>query len=125
MIPSDQALYDKIKRKIWKNNPVNSAYRSGMLVQQYKKEFVKKHDGRKSPYKGKKPSKNGLSRWYKEKWKNQRGEVGYKYKSDSYRPSNRITKKTPTTHGELSKKEIKRARREKYEKGRVSQFDRD
>jgi hypothetical protein len=25
----------------------------------------------------------------------------------------------------LSKKEIKRARREKYEKGRVSQFDRD
>ena len=125
MTPSDKLLYDKIKRKIWKMNPVNSAYRSGTLVKQYKTEFAQKHGNRKSPYKGKKSSKKGLSRWYKEKWNNQRGEVGYKYKSDIYRPSKRITTKTPTTHGELTNKEIKRARREKYEKGRVTQFDKD
>ena len=36
--------------------------------------------------------------------------------------SKRITKKTPITHKELSKKEIKRARRIKKTKGRVKRF---
>ena len=53
---------------------------------------------------------------------NQRGTIGYKYKSDIYRPSKRITSKTPITHKELSKKEIKRAKNEKYTKGRVKRF---
>ena len=34
----------------------------------------------------------------------------------------RITKKTPVTLKELSKKQIKRARREKTRKGRVKRF---
>lgn len=63
-----------------------------------------------------------MKRWFKEEWVNQRGEVGYKYKNDIYRPSKRITKKTPTTHKELSKRQIKRARKEKYRTGRVKRF---
>ena len=84
----------------------------------------KKYGKKKQPYTGKKTKKRGLKRWFKEKWVNQRGEIGYKYKSDIYRPSRRITKKTPTTHKELTGRQIKRARKEKYTKGRVKRFKR-
>jgi hypothetical protein len=49
-------------------------------------------------------------------------KVGYKNKNDIYRPTNRITKGTPITHKELTKKEIKTARTKKYRKGRVKRF---
>lgn len=119
--PTDLKLYNKIKKKVYKKIPKHSAYRSGIVVQQYKKKFREKY-GNKNPYSGKKTVKRGLKRWFKEKWVNQRGEVGYKYKNDIYRPSKRITKKTPTTHSELTKKQIKRARKEKYRTGRVKRF---
>ena len=119
--PRDNILYNKIKKKVYKKNPKHSAYRSGILVQEYKKAFKKKY-GSKNPYFGKKTKKIGLRRWFDEKWVNQRGEVGYKYKNDIYRPLKRITKRTPITHGELNKKEIKRARKLKYTKGRVNRF---
>ena len=124
MEPSDTKLYNKTKKQIYKKIPKHSAYRSGILVQTYKKKFKNKYGTRKSPYKGNetKRKKKGLSRWFKEKWVNQRGEIGYKYKNDIYRPSKRITKKTPLTHKELSKKEINRARTKKYRKGRVYRF---
>lgn len=124
MEPSDIKLYNKTKKQIYKKIPKHSAYRSGILVQTYKKKFKNKYGTRKSPYKGNKTKtkKKGLSRWFKEKWVNQRGEIGYKYKNDIYRPSKRITKKTPLTHKELSKKEINRARTKKYRKGRVYRF---
>ena len=122
MEPTDQALYHKTKKRVYKKHPKHSAYRSGILVQTYKKSFKKKHGSKRSPYKGEKPTDRGLKRWFKEKWVNQRGEVGYKHKNDIYRPSLRITKKTPKTHRELTKKEITRARREKYKKGRVYRF---
>ena len=120
--PIDEKLYNTVKKKIYKEQPKHSAYRSGKVVKEYKKRFTKKYGKRKSPYKGKQTKKRGLSRWFSEKWVNQRGEIGYKNKNDIYRPTFRITKKTPTTHGELSKKQIKRARTEKYRKGRVSKF---
>ena len=120
-IPRDKKLYNKVKKKIYKKYPKHSAYRSGLLVQKYKKDFKKKC-GNKNPYIGKKTKKSGLRRWFDEKWVNQRGEVGYKYKNDVYRPSKRITKKTPITHNELTKKEIKRARKIKYTRGRVKRF---
>ena len=120
--PRDQKLYNKTKKYIYKKHPKHSAYRSGLLVKEYKKRFSKKYGKKKNPYKGKKTEKKGLSRWFREKWVNQRGEMGYKYKSDVYRPSKRITKKTPKTHGELTKKQIKRARSKKYKKGRVNSF---
>ena len=122
MKPVDIKLYNKVKKTIYKKYPKHSAYRSGILVKTYKINFKKKYGNKKQPYLGKKTQKKGLSRWFKEKWVNQRGEVGYKYKNDIYRPSKRITKKTPKTHKELSKNKIKKARRTKYKKGRVNRF---
>ena len=119
--PVDMTLYNKIKKKVKKDIPKHSAYRSGIIVQKYKKAFSNKH-GKKSPYKGKKTSKKGLRRWFLEDWRNQDGKVGYHSKSDIYRPMKRITKKTPITHGELTKKERKRARRTKKRKGRIYRF---
>tara|TARA_B100000989_G_scaffold136998_1_gene101733 strand:- start:137 stop:505 length:369 start_codon:yes stop_codon:yes gene_type:complete len=120
-IPRDTNLYNRIKKKIYKQIPLHSAYRSGIVVQEYKKQYMKKY-GKKNYYIGKKTQKKGLSRWFKEKWRNQRGEIGYKFKNDIYRPTKKITKKTPKTYKELSKKRIKKARTIKYRKGRVSKF---
>ena len=120
--PRDMKLYNKTKKKLYKKYPKHSAYRSGMLVSTYKKKFRQKYGRKKNPYIGKKTKKKGLTRWFREKWVNQRGKVGYKYKHDIYRPTYRITKKTPLTHKELGKKRISKARRTKYTKGRVNRF---
>ena len=111
MTPSDQALYQSIKDRVWKMYKKPSAYRSGMLVKLYK-EAGGKFEG----------SGNKLKRWFDERWTNQRGEVGYKYKSDIYRPTVRVSKDTPTTFSELSPKEIARARAEKLKANRVRKF---
>ena len=47
---------------------------------------------------------------------------GYQSKSDIYRPTVRVDKKTPTTMNELSKEQIKSAREEKLKTGRVKNF---
>ena len=68
-IPSDQAMYENVKKKIYKKHPKHSAYRSGLLVQAYKKEFSKVYGNRKSPYNKTTSKKSGgLTRWFKEKW---------------------------------------------------------
>ena len=121
-LPNDKKLYNKTKQYIYKKYPKHSAYRSGLLVQEYKKRFSKKYGKKRDPYKGKKTEKRGLGRWFREKWVNQRGEIGYRYKSDVYRPSRRVTKKTPKTYKELSKQQIKKARSKKYRIGRVNRF---
>ena len=77
--PKDKELYEKVKKEIYKKYPEHSAYRSGLLVKTYKE--------RGGEYEGKKDDNKGLSRWFKEDWKNQRGEEGYKHKSDVYRPT--------------------------------------
>ena len=111
----NKKLYEQVKEEIYKKYPKHSAYRSGLLVKEYKK--------RGGAYTGSKNKDEGLSAWYREKWSNQRGETGYKYKSDVYRPTKRINNNTPVTFDELSKKEIERARREKGRTGRVKRFD--
>ena len=121
--PKDLALYNKVKKEIYKKYPKHSAYRSGLLVKTYKERYKKKH-GSGSAYTGTK-TKKGLSRWFKEDWRNQRGGVGYKKKGDIYRPTKRISKKTPATFKELSKKEEKKAMREKKKTGRVKKFKKD
>jgi len=120
--PVDIVLYNQIKERVKKEIPTHSAYRSGIIVQKYKKQFTEKYGARKKPYTGTRTRKKGLKRWFMEKWVNQRGNVGYKHKHDIYRPSIRITKKTPITHGELSSKEINNARKKKYRTGRVNRF---
>ena len=121
-IPKDAKLYERVKNKIYKQITKHSAYRSGILVKEYKKAYLKKYTSNDAYY-GKKTNKQGLARWFKEEWKNQRGEVGYKNTSDIYRPTIRVTKKTPTTISELSKKQITVARKEKKNKGRVTKFN--
>ena len=113
--PTDKKLYEKVKAEIYKKYPKHSAYRSGLLVKEYKSQGGK--------YSGKENQSTGLNRWFREEWKNQRGETGYKYKSDVYRPTKKIDKhKTPATFSELSKKELESARRENAKKGRVKEF---
>ena len=111
--PTNQSLYDKVKAKVYKKNPKHSAYRSSQVVKEYKAAGGK--------YSGDK-SKGGLTRWHKEEWKNQRGETGYKKKGDIYRPTKRVSKKTPTTMSELTSAEKKKAMKEKKETGKVKRF---
>ena len=113
--PKNKKLYEEVKAEIYKKHPKHFAYRSGLLVQEYKK--------RGGTYEGKENKSSGLNRWFKEKGVNQRGEVGYKKKSDIYRPSVRVNKDTPTTHKELTATQIKNAQQEKKTKGRVKKFD--
>ena len=39
--PTDMKLYERIKKKVYKDIPTHSAYRSGVLVQKYKDAFAK------------------------------------------------------------------------------------
>jgi len=117
MTPTDQVLYDKIKNEIYKQNPVHSAYRSGSMVKNIKRNLLKNMATKKTLY-WKKPTKTGLKRWFNEDWRNQRGELGYKYKSDVYRPTKRITYKTPKTYKELGKKRINKSQNPKYRNGK-------
>ncbi len=119
--PRDKRLYEMVKKRVYTSNPTHSAYRSGMLVSEYKKSFVRKYGKDTNPYIGDKP-KDGLTRWFKEDWRNQRGEEGYKKKGDIYRPTKRITSKTPKTLGELSKTDITKAQKQKKKTGRVVKF---
>lgn len=111
--PTNKKLYNKVKARVYKRIPKHSAYRSGIVVKEYKAEGGK--------YTGDK-SKGGLTRWFKEDWKNQRGETGYKKKGDIYRPTKRVSKDTPATHKELTASEKKKAMKEKKETGKVKRF---
>jgi len=111
--PKNKTLYEKVKKEIYKKYPKHSAYRSGLLVKEYK--------SRGGEYIGKKKS-DGLSRWFKEEWKTQDGKKEYKKKGDIFRPTKRITKDTPTTMKELTPTQIKKAQKEKKQKGRVKKY---
>ena len=117
--PTDEKLYESIKKDLFKKYKP-SAYRSGLLVQNYKEEYVKKHKN-KNYYSGTKENSN-LKRWFDEKWRSDSGYIGYKKKDDVYRPTIRINDKTPTTFNELTKNQIRKAKKEKAETGRVKRF---
>lgn len=120
--PTDQSLYNKVKSMIYKKYPTHSAYRSGLLVKQYKDSFKQKYGISKNPYIGNKPKKSGLTRWFLENWKSNTGKYKYTSKRSVYRPTKRITKNTPITFDELSPKELINAKKEKSKKGRVYKF---
>ena len=111
--PTNKALYNRISARIKKRIPKHSAYRSGQIVKAYKSAGGK--------YSGSK-SKGNLGRWFKEKWRNQRGGIGYKKKGDVYRPTKRVSSKTPKTFKELGKKRIKKAMVKKKKTGKVDRF---
>lgn len=98
----------------------SSIYRSSWIVKEYKK--------RGGEYAGAIDKKQGLHRWYKENWvnlnkpiKSKSGKIiGYekcgrssaanKEKYPLCRPEKRVTKETPKTYKELSKKQIENAK---------------
>lgn len=113
--PKNKKLYEKVKKEIYKKIPKHSAYRSGLIVKEYKK--------RGGTYIGDKPINKGLDRWFKEDWRTQDGKKTFtKGKTNIFRPTKRITKDTPKTMGELTKKEKERAIKEKRKKGRVKKY---
>lgn len=120
--PTDSKLYTSIKIKVIKNNPINSAYRSGMIVKEYEKLYYLKHGMNSNPYSNVTKKVDGLTRWFLEKWRNQRGTIGYDTKGDIYRPTIRVNSSTPKTLQELSKKEIKSTMIEKRKTNRVKKF---
>ena len=122
MYPKDLKLYQSVKRRVYKVNPVHSAYRSGTVVKRYKEAFKRKYGEKLSPYVGKKPKTTGLPRWFKEDWKSDSGKYRYTSKSSVYRPTVRVTSQTPLTFAELSAKRLRRAKIEKARRGRVSKF---
>lgn len=63
-----------------------------------------------------------VKRWFKEKWRTPRGKKKYKGKDRTFRPTVRVSKKTPSTWSELSPSEKARAAKEKRIKGRVSRY---
>ena len=122
MYPKDLKLYQSVKKRVYKASPVHSAYRSGTIVKRYKEAFKRKYGEKMSPYVGKKPQTTGLPRWFKEDWKSDSGKYRYTSKSSVYRPTVRVTSQTPMTFAELTAKRLRRAKREKARRGRVSKF---
>jgi hypothetical protein len=113
MKPKNVALYERVKKSI---HMKPSAYRSGLIVKKYKQLG--------GTYIGPKPKFTGLSRWFAENWKSDTGKYRYTSKSSVYRPTKRVTSKTPKTFSELTRSQVLRAKREKARTGRVKVFSR-
>tara|TARA_R100001594_G_scaffold111122_1_gene145866 strand:- start:66 stop:413 length:348 start_codon:yes stop_codon:yes gene_type:complete len=110
--PTNKTLYAKAKAKY--ASMKHSAYRSGLIVKEYKKLGGK--------YKGDKPKKKGLTRWFKEDWRTEKGKKTYKEGGTIFRPTKRVTKDTPTTMKELTSKQKKAAIKEKKATGKVKKY---
>ena len=118
--PKDQKMYNRIKASVYKANPKHSAYRSGQIVKKYKEAYKKKY-GNASAYTGSK-AKGNLTRWFLEDWKTEKGKKTYKEGGTIFRPTKRISKKTPATMSELTKKQKASAIKEKKRTGRVKKY---
>lgn len=88
-------LYEKAKEIVYKQYPKHSAYRSGQLVKKYKELG--------GTYSGKKPTKTGIARWFKEEW----ADIGNK-EYPVYRPTKRVSKETPLTVSEIDPVQAKK-----------------
>jgi len=112
--PTNKKLYAKARAKY--SSMKHSAYKSSLVVKEYKKLG--------GTYSGKKPTAKdkGLKRWHSEKWETRSGSTTYKKKGDIFRPTKRITKDTPTTMKELTKKQKDKAEAEKKKKGKVKKY---
>lgn len=101
MTPSDAALYARVKASINLKYVKHSAYRSMAYIKEYKRrggDFIP--DGKTM----------NLKRWQKEKWRDVNPN-GTKKSYPVYRPTVRVTEKTPTTVDEISKAELVRQSR--------------
>jgi hypothetical protein len=105
------SLYKKAKAKY--SDMKHSAYKSSLIVKEYKKLGGK--------YRGKK-TKKGLTQWHREEWSTADGSKTYQKKGDIFRPTKKVADDTPKTMGELSKKDIEKAESEKKKTGRVKKY---
>jgi hypothetical protein len=92
--PINKDLYDRVKTYADLIYKKPSAYKSGYIVKKYKEMGGK--------YKDDDQPKN-LERWFKEDWKDI-GEQSYPV----YRPTKKISKKTPLTPDEIKPESLKR-----------------
>jgi hypothetical protein len=100
-IPLDKKLYESVKKKVNKMYKKHSAYRSGMYVKMYKQMGGRYKNLRSSTTIDDFP----LKRWFLEKWK----DVNPKKSKRSYpvyRPTVRVSKRTPRTLKEISKRKL-------------------
>ncbi len=102
-IPLDKELYERVREHVYSKIPKHSAYRSGILVKLYKKLGGRyKHVGNERGI-----DAYPLKRWFAEKWK----DVSPKSKKNIphyplYRPTRRVSKKTPLTLQEIPNRNI-------------------
>ena len=92
--PLNKPLYEKVKKMADNIYKKPSAYKSGYIVKTYK-DLGGTYSGVKT--------KEGLSRWYKEIWR----DVGGK-EYPVYRPTKRINKNTPLTVSEINPLNLKK-----------------
>lgn len=93
--PADKSLYEKAKEIADKTYTKPSAYKSGFIVQQYKRMGGTYVDDNKE-----KP----LARWFAESWESVAGKKDYPV----YRPTKRVSKKTPLTVGEINPENLRK-----------------
>ncbi len=106
-VPSNPALYQRAKNIVYKQYEKPSAYRSGALVKMYKKLGGTYHNVPVKSRRASKKDERPLKRWFEEKWK----DVSPKKYTNTqhyplYRPTRRVSSKTPTTRQEISSREI-------------------
>jgi hypothetical protein len=92
--PTNPALYAKVKKQADQVYSVPSAYKSGWIVKRYKSLGGKYTDDNQP---------RALRRWFQEKW----ADIGHKA-YPVYRPTRRISKKTPLTASEIDPRQAKR-----------------
>ena len=63
-----------------------------------------------------------LKRWFKEDWRTPSGKEDYSGGENTFRPTKKISSKTPKTWSQLSKSDKAKAKKEKTTKGRVSRY---
>ncbi len=91
--PVNQELYNRVKKYADTIYKKPSAYKSGFIVKKYKELGGEYIDDNKP---------KNLQRWFKEEWKDV-GGLEYPV----YRPTKRVSKKTPLTPAEINPTNLK------------------
>jgi len=100
-IPTNPALYEQAKKKIMRSYKKPSAFASGAVVKEYKQQGGKyKEDGK---------PKN-LERWFEEEWINVNPILGVTNENayPTFRPTKKISSKTPATINEIGLDNLKK-----------------
>jgi hypothetical protein len=108
-IPTDEELYKEARDFIRSRYKKNSAFASGAIVKHYKQQFKKRYGEFARPYKDDKSPKN-LKRWFDERWVNINPLLGILNDKayPVFRPTHRVSTKTPTLYQEIPESNLKK-----------------